>query len=217
MKRKESAADLFSEVKELLSGATLRAIIGLEDIGEIFLTIASSSTIQDAKRYIWTDFKDALSGLSGVGKLFVPGGIVFRLPGKNEVLLAVRGRKQHGPGGPIMMPLGGDGQTDNTVPDWLDKDNAGISGTETMHMESTKGDVKVDAPDNGKQVLLQGNDFSALKTEDLLTTLNKLCTDLLAGTAGGPTKQSLVSTTGVVELQTKIADGSYKSTLVKHG
>jgi hypothetical protein len=164
----ESLESAFQQLKEMLSGATLRAVMGIVDAGNVVLAKIGDDSgdgheVHQSKRDVWVRFTDVLSGMSRAGRLFVPAGILFARAKKGAGAHVVQGRNMNGPGGPLVMVDGGDGAADNVVPDWFGEDDAGIYGEQTMHVESAegdveiksdKGDVKVEAPGSGKKVLL---------------------------------------------------------------
>jgi hypothetical protein len=170
-KSRGSMNAIVAELRELLSGPSLRAAAGIKDEGEIMMAVIGDDTtnvhdVHEKKRDVWTRFTDVLTGLSYVGRLLAPAGILWRLAPKGSGAHVIRGRKMNAPGAALVIPDGGDGATDNVVPGWLDGSNAGISGSETMHLESTAGDVKIDATADGKKVLLQGGGKGVARLKD---------------------------------------------------
>lgn len=165
MRRKNSldaVSHLFGQLKEMFSGASIRQVAGIRDVGEVFVGNVENATGQGAdgpnmihktSRDVWTHVIDGLTGHSVLARLYAPAGALWRLPKKGDGAHVIRGRKMNGPGGPLAMVDGGDGSTDNIVPSWLGTSDAGISMAETVHVESTNGDVKVKAA-SGKKVYL---------------------------------------------------------------
>lgn len=170
----DSESHLYGQLKELVGGPMARMRAGITDIGEIFVGTVKDvsgagdgpSLIHQTFRDVWVHVVDLLTGQPVLARLMAPAGILWRLPKEGDGAYVVRGRKADGPGGPLAMVDGGDGATDNVVPQWLDSSNAGIYGDETQHVESAKGDVKVDASTSGKKVLLQGGGKGVARLDD---------------------------------------------------
>ena len=223
---KESLGAAFGELKELLSGAAIRSIANIREMGEVALATIGDSTTDDQKRHVLITFTDVLNGLGDLGRLFVPAGILWRIPLKGEGSHVVRGRKMRGPGAALVMPDGGDGSA-SAVPGWddgtnLDGSNAGIKLPEGLHLESTGDRVRIVSnsggtkavieiqksgaivitPASGQTVQIAGNAYSLPKLETLLadfaTNWNLLVGVLNAGTQGTPVAQTLTGLAAVL-------------------
>jgi len=196
----ESLESAFQQLKEMLSGAALRAVAGLKDAGAIATAIvgddtAQPHTVHSQKHDVWTLFTDVLTGISGVGRLYAPAGVLWRFTPKGMGAIVVRARKMLGAGAALVIPDGGDGSS-QVVPGFddgtnLDKDNAGIFLPEGWHIESTgdrvrlvansggtkcivelqKGGSIVITPSSGQTVQVGGNAQSGVRGEDLETWL----------------------------------------------
>jgi hypothetical protein len=235
---KESTSAAFQGLKEMLSGASVRALAGIREVGEVVLAKiggddqGDAHDVQDQKRDVWVRFTDALTGMSQVGRLFAPAGILWRAAANGDSALVIRARKMGGPGGPVVFPVGGDGATDNVVPDWFPDDAGLFEPTKKLHVEA-KGD-ELDL--TGTVVNVNGTDYALIK-DTLLTDLSNLlkCVSVvllsststgpligasLAPSAAGDTDPAALAT-NLLEIPRLVAKlavvANYKSTKVKFG
>lgn len=148
----ESYAHLIAELKELLSGAAIRALAGIVDTGETLLAKIGNpdggdpDNVHDKKRDVWTWFRDALTGASEQGRLYIPASILFNKPNKGETAHVLRARKAGGPGSALVVPDGSDGKTDDFVPPWYGDENCGIYSTDrVVRIQSKNKDVLIEA------------------------------------------------------------------------
>jgi hypothetical protein len=151
---KDSLEAAFQQLKTMFSGATLRAVADIKEQGDVAIaTVGDSSSdthdVHPKKRDIWVRFTDVLTGMSELGRLYAPAGILWRLTPKGQGAHVIRGRKMRGPGGALVIPDGGDGSTDNVVPGWLSASLSGISLPEGFEIESTGDQVKIVANSGG--------------------------------------------------------------------
>lgn len=201
MKRRESVPAHLHVLGDLLSGASLRATAAIKHVGEIAAVFIGDGNdagidVDSDKKDVWVGFTDLLSGLAGVGRLFIPAGILFRLPHAGDGGHVASGRKMRGPGASLVIPDGGDGKT-AVVPGWddgadLDDNNSGVMLPEGFHVESKGDRVRIVANSGGtKSVVelqkggkititafagqnleLNGNTYTAVLGELLLAAFN---------------------------------------------
>lgn len=201
MKLKGSLQAALQVLGEMTSGAVTRAIANIKPLGEIASVFIGSGDdagidVDSGKKDVWVAFADVLSGLGGVGRLFVPAGVLFRLPHAGDGAHVIAGRKMKGPGASLVIPDGGDGST-AVVPGWddgadLDDGNSGILLPEGFHVESSGDRVRIVANSGGtKSVVelqkggkititafagqnleLNGNTYTAVLGELLLAAFN---------------------------------------------
>lgn len=174
------------DLRSWLTGAVLRSIIGLRDVGEVIAAFIGSSDnsetsdVDDDKADVWVTAKDHATERIITGRLHVPANILWSKPRKDASVTVLRPADTAAPGSAIIMH--GDGGTNGMVPAWYGEDDAGISFDKKAHVESTKDDVVIEANADGKKVDINatgaggtvnvnGTDYSLLKTEDLLTDL----------------------------------------------
>jgi hypothetical protein len=81
-----------------------------------------------------------------LGRLFIPAGVLFRLPKKGETAVVLQPKDMRGSGGFLVLPDGSDGNTQDYLPEWLDEENCGVYATdEAVHVESKNKDVIINA------------------------------------------------------------------------
>lgn len=243
----ETEAFDFSALKELFSGPTLRALVGLVDVGSAFVAVIKDAAggdpnkVHSQKRNAWTSFNDALSKHPGLGRLFVPAGILFRKPKQGETAHVLRGRKMNAPGSALVIPDGSDGATDNFLPSWF-ADDVGVCSDQVVHVESKKDKVVITAnsggtacsvtlnkdgsidltPASGKTVNVAGSTYAMPQWDDFATVL-KTCTaaiKLLVAATDPATVITLANgiRTAVIALDTAMQTASnYKSQNAKNG
>ena len=247
---KESLEAAFQQLKTMFSGATLRAVADIKERGEVLLAkigggTADTHDVHEKKRDIWVTFTDVLTGMTELGRLYAPAGILWRLTPAGQGAHVIRGRKMRGPGGSLVIPDGGDGSTDNVVPNWLSKDLSGISLPEGFEIESTGDQVKIVAnsggtsasivlnkdgsievtPAAGKDLKLNGATHPAPLFDTFETAFaaawNQLIAVLQAGTQGSPVAQQLTGLPAVLtslqQFATNLTNGTYNSQHVKNG
>jgi hypothetical protein len=207
-------ADLKAMFEELL--IRVDAVVQrAADIGLVLIGNAAGGDdvdVADDKRDAWVHGTGAQTDHQVHGRLYNPAGIVFRKPKKGETAHTLRARGHGGPGDVLVVPDGGDGG-ENHLPGWYGDNDAGLSGDETMHVESRKADVKIDADTaNGKTVQIAGTSYAALKTDDFMTAFKAFVASL----------KTSVSVANVAAAATTLdatftPAGDYKSTKVKHG
>lgn len=223
---------MLRELAQVFTGAFLRSVAGVQDVGEVVLGFfkdpdgGSAWHIADDLADIWVTVQSAMEDTPTgkiVARLFIPMNMLWNLPTEDESCMVARGADAAGPGKPYA--LYGDAGKAQQVPQWLDKNNAGISTKKKVHLESTGDDVDVTASAAGKTVNVNGTDYEMLKGPDLLTDLatnwNKLINVLNAGTQGSPAAQTLTGLATVLadleQFGTDLAGTKYKSTKAKNG
>jgi hypothetical protein len=149
---------------DMVSGSALRAAAGVKHHGEIAsATIGDDSSagiaVDENNRDVWLTITDVLSGLKEVARLFVPAGVLFRLPRKGDGAHLIRGRKMRAPGAALAIPDGGDGSS-SVVPGWddgssLDDNNSGIFLPEGWHVESTSDRIRLVANSGGTKSIVE--------------------------------------------------------------
>lgn len=248
-KPKFSLEAALSQFQDLISGASMRAAANLKHLGEVVMASVGDGSsagidVDQNNHDVWLRWTDVLSGLTDVGRLFVPGGVLFRLPKLNDGAHVVRGRKMRGPGASLVMPDGGDGSS-ATVPGWddgtnLDANNAGIKLPEGWHIESTgdrvrlvansggtkcvvelqKGGSIVLTPASGQTIQLGGTAHPLPKWDTFQAALNTFFNQFsgssaIVVTTSGIPSPALVSAAQTI--QTALGNGSYNSQVAKNG
>lgn len=178
---KGSMEAAFQQLKEMFSGATLRAVADIKERGEVLIASVGDSTsdthdVEQNNRDIWVRFTDLFTGMSELGRLYAPAGILWRLTPKGQGAHVIRARKMRGPGGALVIPDGGDGATNDVVPGWLSKDLSGISLPEGFEIESTGDQIKLVANSGGTSAtFVVGKDgtITATSSGNATLTLNK--------------------------------------------
>jgi len=174
---------MLKELEQVFTGAMLRSIAGIVDVGEAILSHFADPDggpvweIADDKSDIWVHTQcstDETPTGRKTSRLFTPGNMLFNLPSDGESALVVRGRDSDGPGQPYA--LYGDCGAANQVPSWLDDSNAGISHKKTVHLESTQGEIEVKSNATGVSVTLKFN-------SDGSVTLDCPSTIMIGGTS----------------------------------
>jgi len=129
-------------MRDVLTGGNVRQLAGIEDEGGCRVGViahpdgASPVEIDSKSRDIWVWAKDHYTGQFYRGRLFLACNALLRLPGKGESCMILRPAHCGTNGEPYI--LWGDL---TTIPGWLDANNAGISTKESLHLNSTDGDV----------------------------------------------------------------------------
>lgn len=140
----------FTQLREMLSAATLRAIMGMTAAGQVFLARVGApeggepvDTTGGAD--VFVHVLDALTELPVVGRLFIPANMLWRKPRADESVMVVEGRGAGAPGAPYV--LHGDAGAASAVPSWF--------GTKSgLH---TSGPVVVQSADDGVEVVPGGS------------------------------------------------------------
>jgi len=180
------------DLSQVLTGAYIRTIAGIRDLGEIIAAYVthpeggSVTTIAPDRSDIYVKIIDAISDAPIIGRLFTPLNIMFRLPLNNDNVMVARGQDTHGPGASLVMH--GMGGTANTVPPWLDANNSGIYLSEGFLIESTKDKIIITSNSSGTpatvtlnkdgSIVLNGGNLQVARATDPLT----LGTIVVAGT-----------------------------------
>lgn len=138
-----------SALREMFTGAAIRVIAGIVDMGEAFLAKAHNADggdlvdTGDNNNDFWVHYVDELTGHAGIARLFVPGNILFARPVDNDTVMIVRGRDAHGPGNAYMVH--GDAGTADRVPDWA----TASSDSDVKDGLYTKRVLRLESKDNG--------------------------------------------------------------------
>jgi hypothetical protein len=148
-------------LREVLNGAVIRTLAGIQDAGEVFL--ARIANIDGGLHYdttgdadIWVNYIDELTGMPGQARLHIPCGILFGLPEAEDTCTILRPRDLNAPG--VAYALHGDGGIADRFPSWVDT-AVGIFTKKILNLQSSEEDVKVDCG-SGKAIKLG---FSASK------------------------------------------------------
>jgi hypothetical protein len=169
-KSKSSLTAAMAELREILSGPSLRAAAGIKDEGEIMTAVIGDDStnvhdVHEKKRDVWTRFTDVLTGISYVGRLIAPAGILWRAPDKGDGALVIRGRKMNAPGAALVIPDGGDGRTDNVVPDWFPADAGIMEPAKILRLESAKDAVVIKSNTGDTVAIVSLNKDGSVRVE----------------------------------------------------
>jgi hypothetical protein len=148
-----------SALREMLTGAVIRAIAGIRDMGEVFLAKAHNADggdlvdRQDTKD-AWVQYVDELTDMPGQARLHFPGGILFAIPKDGDTCVILRGRDTDGPGVPIMIH--GEGGDADRVPAWAFGDSAkdGLYTQRKLRLESSKDDIEIATTADDKDIVV---------------------------------------------------------------
>lgn len=128
------------DFRQVFTGATLKKIMGLPSVmsdvifGKVKNDSGSVTVIAPDRSDVYIAFIDVLSGIPGIGRLFSPGSIFWRLPKSGDSITVLKHSDADGPGMPYI--LHGDGGAKNAVPSWLGANDAGVYANENLHFES---------------------------------------------------------------------------------
>lgn len=172
-------------LREVLTGAALRAIAGIRDAGEAFLArvgdpggadvvdVDKTEAAAPDGRDIWVRVQDELTDAPSTGRLHVPGNILFALPEVGETVLVVRGRDTGGPGSAYVF-LGDAGRA---LPSWL-RTAVGIFTSKVLRLESSASRVELVAQDGAADVVLNKGTLRVARVTD------RVVIGTLSGVAG---------------------------------
>lgn len=225
---------MLAEFEQVFTGAMLRTIAGIVDVGELVLAHfghvdgGAVAEVADDRSDIYVHAQcstdETPTGMI-TARLHTPGNMLFNLPAEGESCIVARGKDADGPGKPYA--LYGDCGAANQVPSWLDGNNAGISHKKTVHVESTNGDIKVASSSGnvdltGTVVNINGTNYSLLKTEDFMTDLAAFIGAVIAdlASAAAAPVSPYTATVNTTQLFAKVVTGggtAYKSTKAKNG
>lgn len=165
----------FAQLREVFSAATLRAIMGLREVGQVFLARVGTpeggepvDTTGGAD--VFVQVVDVLTELPVVGRLFIPANMLWRKPARDETVMVVEWRDAGAPGGPYV--LHGDAGAASAVPSWF--------GTKSgLH---TTGPVVVQSADNGVEVVPGGSGVVKLGSAAASKAVNRTGDPVVCGT-----------------------------------
>lgn len=141
-------------LREVFSGASMRALLGLTDAGDVRAARvrdvdggppvdAQPATQGGQDHDVWVKTVEELSGESAIGRLYVPGNLLYATPREGETCLVVRARGTSGPGLPYVFH--GDGGT-GYFPSWDLTARQGLySHGRHLRLESDDHDVELEA------------------------------------------------------------------------
>jgi len=157
---KRASASIMSELAEAVHDLIASAVV---DVGEVFVGHIGNHLggddieAHEKRRDAWVHFVDALTEHRFLGFLYQPAGILFRKPRRGETAYVVRGRHMMGPGGPLVVPMGGDGEREDVLPPWFD-DKAGLwAKGETLRIHAKDAPVELQAEDADLTIEATGN------------------------------------------------------------
>lgn len=138
----------YAQLREALSAATLRAILGLREAGQVFLARVGTPTNGEpvdttGGADVFVQVLDALTELPVLGRLFIPANILWHKPRAGETVMVVEGRGASAPGAPYV--LHGDAGGASAVPPWF-ATKSGIYSPGVVVVQSSDGDVEVECP-----------------------------------------------------------------------
>jgi hypothetical protein len=163
--RKPSAAAR-AGLREIFTGAAIRAIAGLVDLGENLLAKVGNADGDDhldteGGADVWIHYMDTLGGLPGIARLYIPGNILFAMPRADESAMVVRPGGASGPG--IAYLLHGDGGVADRIPDWIRTKVGLFVKDKILRIESKDEAVEVNA---GGDVVLQNGSLKVARDTD---------------------------------------------------
>jgi hypothetical protein len=154
-------------LREIFSGPMIRALTGIRDVGEAILARVRNAdggphTNTDGDADVWVHTVDELTGMPVLGRLHIPGGILFALPEAEDTCLVVRPRDAHGPG--MAYVVHGDGGDASRFPAWI-ASKVGLFTKKVLRLESSSDAVEIQAG-AGKDIALNGGSMKAARVTD---------------------------------------------------
>lgn len=144
----------FDALREALSAANLRAIMGVVDTGRALLAKVGAPDgqppVNSDGRDLLVSVLDAFTDHPLVARLHIPANILWRKPRTGETVTVVVPIGANAPGGPVAFH--GDAGDAGAVPPWLGA-ASGIYTDGKVRVESRDDDVTVETV-AGKKVLL---------------------------------------------------------------
>lgn len=136
------------DFRQIFTGATLKKIIGLPGIiADVILAKITAPEggqlygIAQDKSDVYVGFQDIITKHFGIGRLFAPHSIFWRLPTNGSSAMVLKPSEADGTGIPYVLHGDGGNPRATPVPDWLDQNNCGIQAPEAFHIESTNQGV----------------------------------------------------------------------------
>lgn len=136
------------DLRQSLTGGTLKKIMGLPGLlSDILLAKIKAppggqlTAIANDKSDVYVGYQDVLTGQFGIGRLFAPHSIFWRLPTSGSSAMVIKPSEADGTGIPYVLHGDGGNPRATPVPDWLDSNNCGIQAPEMFHIESTNQGV----------------------------------------------------------------------------
>ena len=157
---KEPSFHARESLREVINGATIRAIANITDMGEVLVARVKNvlggdpiNTEGDLDAMI--HYEDIMQGgFGGLARLYFPLNVLFGTPNEEEQAdiqasscMVIRGRNAGSPGGPYM--LWGDAKG---IPSWI-REKIGLWTKKVLRIESTDNDVEIQ-PGSGKKIKL---------------------------------------------------------------
>jgi len=160
--------------RSVFTGATIRALAGIRDLGEIAIAKvrgfegADPIDVQDSDEKdihdVWVDVRETLTELPRTVVLFFAGNTLFALPEEGDDVFTVRAQDVDVPGGPLgLFGFGGLAG----LPAWI-RTKVGLWNKRTVRVESSENDVEIHCADaDGKKVVVvAGNSSFTVKRND---------------------------------------------------
>lgn len=172
-------------LREVLTGAALRAIMGLRDAGEAFLArvgapeggdpvdVDTTDAAAPEGRDIWVRVQDELTDAPTTGRLHVPGNLLFALPDAGDTVMVLRGRDTGGPGAAYVLH----GDAGRALPAWL-RTAVGLFTAKLLKIESTGSRVEIVAGAGAEDIVLNAGTLRVARVTD------RVVVGTLSGVAG---------------------------------
>lgn len=173
-------------LEQVLTGAWVRSVAAIRDVGEIFYAIVGDpdggdTCNMDGANDVWVHSQDPTPA-EPTGKItarqFFPLNAFFRLPKKGDAVVVLRPKNVDGPGHGLQLHGDGGGPDNGQVPNWLDDSTCGISVDKETFKIETKGDDADIAVDTaaGRTLLLQGGDKGVARMDDTAKVASLMAT-----------------------------------------
>lgn len=154
-------------LRSVLTGAAIRALAGIRDMGEVLLARVTNVDGGDPIDHdgdaadVWVHYEDAMTGQPGIARLFVPGNILFALPRSGETATVVRPADGLGPG--LSYLLHGDIGDASRLPSWL-REKVGLwIKDKVLRLESAEDNVEIQS---GADVTVNGGTLAVARRTD---------------------------------------------------
>jgi len=152
---------MLPDLRNVLTGAWIRAVAGIRDVGEIIKARIGNDEGahfgKDGTDAVWVESQDVLTETGRItDRLFFAANALFRLPRSGDLIMSLHPGDARGPGNGLALHGDGHGQ----VPDWLDEQTCGISIDKEHFRIDVKGDgaeIKITTKNTELKVDADGN------------------------------------------------------------
>lgn len=197
MASKEPSFHAREALREVLNGATIRAIANIQDTGEALVArvknlLGGDHINTEGDKDVMVHFEDIMQGFGNLARLFIPMNMLWNAPGEGDSCMVIKGRNARSPGAPYLLF----GDAGAAIPDWL-RTKAGLWINKILRIQSTNNDVEIECGSGKKIKLGDGATKGVARLDD--TTTNG-------------TIEFLTSSTNTILIKYTAPDGNAQST-----